>query len=295
MCDLRFSPEGQSSVTQNVLRCASLATVSLVQIIAALERGYEGYAIPVRFTPEALLKRIRSEHIDLTQSALLLDDADAVCGCMLIARRGRRSRIAAIGISPEKRGSGIGRQAVDLALAQARERGDTRVILEVLTSNVGAKRLYERCGFVARRSLVGYERPAASASGEADIAIACDSEQVLADLLRFYPDDVSWQIDPQGFAGSVPPLQAFRSAEGAVALVEPAGANMHVLAIAVPPEQRRRAHGKSFLTSIFNRFPGANWIIPARVPEGLATPFLLASGFRQTPLTQVEMEAVLAS
>lgn len=273
------------------MKRTTLDTVSIAQIIVALERGYEGYAVPVRFTPEALLKRIRSEHIDLAQSYLFSDDAGAASGCMLIARRGRRSRIAAVGIAPEHRGSGIGGQAVQLALDDARARGDRAVILEVLTSNTGARRLYERCGFAATRTLVGYERSAQPASGQSMIAGDCEPEQVLADLLRFYPDDVSWQIAPQGFAGCVPPVQAFRSAEGAVALVEPAGANMHLLALAVPQEQRRRGHGRRFLQSLFDHFPGVGWIIPARVPETLAAPFLQATGWRRTALTQVEMAA----
>lgn len=271
----------------------ALDTVSIAQAIAALERGYAGYAVPVRFTPEALLKRIRSEHIDLAQSSLFLDAAGEPIGCLLIARRGRRARIAALGIAPEQRGSGIGGQAVRLALEQARERGDERVILEVLTTNVGARRLYERCGFVATRTLVGYERPATPPSGAAGIAIACAPEEVLADLVRFYPADVSWQIDPQGFAGSVPPVQAFRSVEGAVALVEPAGAAMRLLAFAVPPAERRRGQGRRLLQSVFDRFPGSVWVIPAMVPEGLAAPFLRAGGFRQSAITQAEMAAVL--
>lgn len=116
---------------------------------------------------------------------------------------------------------------------------------------------------------------------------------MLAELLRFYPDDVSWQSAPQGFAGCVPPVQAFRSAEGAVALVEPAGTGMRLLALAVPPEQRRRGYGKRFMQSVFGRFPGMGWIVPAMMPETLAAPFLLATGWRQTALTQVEMEAEL--
>lgn len=271
----------------------ALDSVSIAQTIIALERGYAGYAVPVRFTPEALLKRIRNEHIDLAQSSMFVDGAGEPIGCLLIARRGRRARIAALGIASEQRGSGLGGQAVRLALDQARERGDRSVILEVLASNVGARRLYERCGFVARRTLVGWERAAAPASGAADIAIDCAPEEVLADLLRFYPAELSWQTDPQGFAGSLPPVQAFRSAAGAVALVEPAGAAMRLLAFAVPPAERRRGQGRRLLQSVFDRFANTGWIIPAMVAEDLAAPFLRACGFRHSAMTQAEMEAVL--
>lgn len=281
-------------MTHDALKSIPLSTVSIAEIVAALNRCYEGYAIPVHFTVDALLKRISSEHIDLTQSALILDSAGAAIGCMLIARRGRRARIAALGIAPQHRGSGTGGQAVRLALDDARTRSDRVVILEVLTSNAGARRLYERCGFSARRTLVGYERDPQPACGQHDrIASDCEPERVLAELLRFYPSDVSWQIDPQGLAGCVPPVRAFRSAAGGVALIEPAGEKMRLLALAVPPEQRRRGQGGRLLLSILDRFPDTGWIIPAMVPEGLAASFLLACGFRQSALTQVEMEAVL--
>lgn len=44
--------------------------------------------------------------------------------------------------------------------------------------------------------------------------------------------------------------------------------------------------------TLFNR-AGTSWIIPAMLPEGLAAPFLLSCGFRQSALTQLEMEAEL--
>jgi len=86
-------------------------------------------------------------------------------------------------------------------------------------------------------------------------------------------------------------VQAFRSPHGAVALVEPAAANMHLLLIhrpgrAVPSRPRPTPHAV-----IVRSLPGTGWIFPARVPETLAAPFLLATGWRQTAITQVEMEA----
>ncbi len=278
------------AVTHQDLPRTTLDTVTIAQVMVALERGYEGYAVPVRFTVEALLRRIRSEHIDLTQSYLFLDEAGEACGGMLIARRGRNARIAALGVAPRTRGSGIGRRAVELALADARTRGDRCVILEVLSANTGAQRLYQRCGFVERRTLVGYERPAQPSSDLPNAAIECKPQRVLGDLLSFYPQDVSWQIAPEGFAGSVPPVQAFRSAAGAVALVEPAGAAMRLLAFAVPPGQRRQGNGRRFMLSLADRFAGMPWTIPAMVPETLAAPFLAATGWRRTALTQIEMD-----
>jgi ribosomal protein S18 acetylase RimI-like enzyme len=51
-------------------------------------------------------------------------------------------------VDPAFRGRGIGGQLVDRVLAHARERGESLVQLEVAESQAGARRLYERCGFV---------------------------------------------------------------------------------------------------------------------------------------------------
>ena len=49
-----------------------------------------------------------------------------------------------------QRGTGVGRQLVQAALAQARLRpGIRQVLLTVTQGNVAAQALYERCGFVA--------------------------------------------------------------------------------------------------------------------------------------------------
>jgi ribosomal protein S18 acetylase RimI-like enzyme len=52
-------------------------------------------------------------------------------------------------VSPAARGSGAAPALVDAVIAQARASGKRRVILDVVDSNMVARALYERCGFVA--------------------------------------------------------------------------------------------------------------------------------------------------
>ena len=56
--------------------------------------------------------------------------------------------IRGLAVSPDSRGKGIGRQLVLEAAEAARSRGARRLTLNVLGTNPGARRLYERCGFV---------------------------------------------------------------------------------------------------------------------------------------------------
>lgn len=278
------------------LRFVPLDQFPLTEIAAVLGRGYEGYMVPLRFTAAALSTRLRRDHVDLTQSYLIADASGREHGAMLVARRGREARIAAIGLAPESRGRGLGRQAMARATEDAVRRGDHRIVLEVISSNDPARRLYESCGFTPLRSLVGYtwQGPSSSESGEPPLpgsaAEACDLDQVLGPLLDAYPPSASWQTAPVSFAAATLPLLAFRSADGAVALVEPAGERMCLLALAVAPERRRQGVARAFMLSLFQRFGGVGWTIPAFVPEALGGPFFTGCGWQRSELTQVEME-----
>lgn len=53
-----------------------------------------------------------------------------------------------LAVAPAAQGRGIGRALLDAAVADAERRGAKKVTLRVLGQNAGARRLYERCGFV---------------------------------------------------------------------------------------------------------------------------------------------------
>jgi ribosomal protein S18 acetylase RimI-like enzyme len=266
----------------------SLEGVSLAEITEVLNRGYEGYSVPIDFTTAALARRIQADHVDLTRSLALLDAAGSLVGCILVAVRGRQVRIAALGIASESRGAGLGRLAVNQAIAQAGEDGNERIVLEVLSENLPARRLYETIGFVAVRTLVGYKLTCL-ASSPAPIE-ECDPLAVLGELVVSYPDNVTWQLSPLSFAATRPPLRGFRSPAGAVALVEPTLSGIRLAAIAVPRSKRGKGCGRALMRSLVARLPKENWFVPAVVPETLAASFFLSTGWVRTPVTQVEME-----
>lgn len=63
--------------------------------------------------------------------------------------------IGGLAVSPAAQGRGVGRHLVDGAVAEAGRRGATKVTLRVLGPNAGARRLYERCGFIVEGVLRG--------------------------------------------------------------------------------------------------------------------------------------------
>jgi len=63
--------------------------------------------------------------------------------------------IAGFSVDPGRQRQGVGRALLDAAAAEARARGATRLTLRVLGRNEGARRLYERAGFVVEGVLRG--------------------------------------------------------------------------------------------------------------------------------------------
>lgn len=277
----------------------TLDRLPLTEIAEVLERSFEGYFVPMRFSAETLGRLIQRGHVDLTQSYLITDGAGASLGAMLIARRGRDARVAALALVPEARGRGLGRHAVARAVDDATRRGERRIVLEVITVNHAARRLYEASGFVTLGTLVGYEWDASASSDPSSSdpgmeTMVCDLDRALGVLLRAYPERPSWSTAPASFAGATHPLLAFSSTDGdAVALVEPAGTRMRLLALAVAAERRRQGLARAFMHSLFQRFPDAGWTVPPVVPETMADAFFVATGWRRSELTQVEMERLL--
>lgn len=64
-------------------------------------------------------------------------------------------QIGGLAVAPEAQGKGVGRHLVEAAVNAARQQGATKVTLRVLGHNTGARRLYERCGFVVEGVLKG--------------------------------------------------------------------------------------------------------------------------------------------
>jgi hypothetical protein len=107
----------------------------------------------------------KSDGVDFSLSRAIIVD-DAIAGVALIARRGWTTRLAAMSVRPAFRGKGLGRQAMNDLIAESEERGDHRMVLEVIESNTPAVRLYEASGFRVDRRLLGFKVAESAPSDE---------------------------------------------------------------------------------------------------------------------------------
>ncbi|MCP3103216.1 GNAT family N-acetyltransferase [Myxococcus sp. K15C18031901] len=254
---------------------------SLLALSTLFARSFEGYFVNVPDVPHLFDARVRSEHISLVESRVALVDG-APAGLVLMARRGRVSRVAGMGIVPAWRGRGLGAEMLKPLMEEARSRGDCRMVLEVIEQNAPAVKLYERLGFRRVRRLVGFTGTPTPEPGVL-------REVPLSTCAALLPEGLPWQLAPATVLGSALPTRAFRLGD-AVAVVADVSAPALVLrSIAVAPSQRGRGEGRRLLRALAAAHPGKALVVSAVVPEGLCDRFFLGAGFAYPALSQLEM------
>jgi ribosomal protein S18 acetylase RimI-like enzyme len=270
------------------MRLRSLLEFNAIQVASILNDCFEGYLMPVQFTAQAVNSRFRAEHLDAAASFVYLKN-DLPQGIILVARRGKTSRVAAMGVTIIARGQGLGRLMLSEALDAARDRGDTSMKLEVFEQNPRTLGLYQSLGFEITRRLVGYQRPAMAGQLEDLVEIdALEFSRVAA--LEGEPD-LPWQLMPENFAGQS--ARAFQLEDKAFALVSVSGSSFYLFAIVVRRAFRRQGYGRRLLGGLTHFFDGKECRIVQVVPENLASGFCSSLGFKVLDLTQFEMRHTL--
>src|SRR5512140_2947796 len=176
---------------------------SLTALADLFTAGFAGYLIPMQTTAAMLAERISAENIHLASSVVLVRDGEPV-GLAFIARRGRESRLASMGVISQARASGVGRALLARVLADAKEHGDRRMRLEVFESNAAARKLYEGAGFTRTTRLVGWELLSPQAG--ADVLREEDPAEFGRQLGRRFEGALPWQLDAATL--SAPPTGA---------------------------------------------------------------------------------------
>lgn len=80
--------------------------------------------------------------------AVIRSAEDELLGYGVVLHAADEAELANIAVVPESRGRGLGDALLAWLLQRATERGARTIFLEVRASNVAARRLYERQGFV---------------------------------------------------------------------------------------------------------------------------------------------------
>jgi GNAT superfamily N-acetyltransferase len=259
------------------------------QVTEAMNRSFEGYFVPLVFTPVSFERRFRSEHLDAEASKLWFQEEKLV-GVVFIARRGWTCRVAAMGLVQEARGKKLGRQMLQAAIDEATTRGDRTMLLEVFVVNEPARRLYERFGFRNERELFTFRRlpsPKSPPDDNHELQEIDPTEVARLVMLEGEPNR-PWMFAAESLGAAAPPTQAFHINQNAFVVLRPEAERTLVLTVLVRPEHRRQGLGRKLLRAIEAAFP-ANPLIITMVTDRAHYSFLEASEWEVVPLPLFEM------
>jgi GNAT superfamily N-acetyltransferase len=134
-----------------------LTECTIQDTITAWNRGFEGYYVQMKMTPDSFFTRVVSEGLSLTHSIVGFDREEPVAILLNGFRTIDGKKIAwngGTGIAPEYRGSGVSNLLMEAALRVYSEEGVEVATLEAIKENERAIRLYERFGYEITDSLV---------------------------------------------------------------------------------------------------------------------------------------------
>ncbi|MCA1825630.1 MAG: GNAT family N-acetyltransferase [Myxococcales bacterium] len=272
----------------------SAALYPLSGLAELFNAAFAGYVIPLKMSADTLAERVANEDIDLALSRVVVRGGEEL-GLALMARRGRESRLAAMGIRTESRSAGAGRFLLAHVLRDARQRADRRMRLEVFESNAPARALYEGSGFTVVRRLVGYDcaRPAAGVAFKLDeIDPAAFSRQL---GLFTLPAALPWQLEPATLAAPPRAARCFTLEQKSFVYVSGVTeAAVAIRGLLTVPSERGKGNARKLLRGLAAMFPDRAFSVPTLIPEDLAVPFFAALGFARSDLAQVEMALDLA-
>ncbi len=272
----------------------TFTTTALAEIMTAC---FQGYVVPMSIDGETFNARFRRESLDLRASRVFMEDQRPVA-LILVARRGRTARIAAMGIVPSHRAQGLGRAALGEVIGDLRRLGDRRLLLEVIDTNEPAVRLYRSLGFETLRRLIGYRRPAEAEKPSAVTDLTeVDPLSVARTVAKEGAADLPWFLAPETLAAAAAPARGLSLAGEAFAIVEPAPqpSSLALRTLVVNRNARGRGLGRAMIRALAATHPGQDLLISANFPEELAPGFMARMGFERTPIGQLEMSLHLAA
>lgn len=255
-------------------------------LVDVLNRGFEGYFVPVTFQTSAFLSMLRKDGTDLTASRVLLAD-NQPAGIALIARRGWTCRLAAMGIAKEYRGAGAGSWFMQSLIDDARQRREREMLLEVIEQNDPAVHLYQKYGFEVVRRLIGFLRKEAVESGPQGLE-EVDIRSVSQLISQHGLPNLPWQLSGESIATLSPPSLAYCKGPAYIVISNPESSDVVIWSLLVEPSARGAGLGVDMVKSVIAQHPNKAWHVPALLPEELGKVYERA-GFEREQLSQWQM------
>lgn len=259
------------------------------RLAQVMNAGFEDYLVPIQLTTERMARLLLNDGVDLQLSQVAVQQ-DEPTALGLIAQRGWISRLAAMGVSKEARGTGIGTLMMERFIEDAKQRGDRSMVLEVIEQNTPAVKLYQKMGFKIKRRLIGFS--GVDLKGKPDDNLQqINVPEVTCLLHQHGPTDLPWQVAPEAFANTGGVYQAYRLNQAVgLFILFPEAEFAVIQSLVVPPEYQRQGQASKLLQALIAAFPNRTWRAPIVFPEELAPGFFEKNGFEKESLSQFQME-----
>lgn len=279
-----------------ILPAYALPVATLAEVFT---RAYEGYIAGAFALDTPGFVRFLSQHGgDLWLSRIVLTD-EKPTAFAYVNRTGDCARIASLGVVPEARRHGLGRLLLQSLVEEARQRGESTMMLEVVEQNPPAIDLYRSVGFATIDQLLGWRlavgaMPASAlAEFRPEIRDLPLVEAAQAPTYMDYPT-LPWQISRHAVAKAPPGSRAFATTRATVVVSSPDTDPIRLMAMFSPLEGAPGATSiRSLIAHLVARFEGRSWWAPALFPERLGRSVLHPLGFSIDPISQFLMRRPL--
>lgn len=264
----------------------------MTELARYLNQTFEGYVIPFKFTATSAANLFLQDGISLSASRLVFE-GDRFIGLGLMSRRGQASRMAALAITPQARGQGLGKYLVDVLVQAAKDRGERAMWLEVISQNTAAVKLYEGAGFEKQRKLIGFSvsKPAVKDVGDVTLE-RVNPLEVARNIINHMPLDYPWQLSGESLIHVSAEHQAWRCGPSAAIISNPEQDTIIIRGLITDHAEQRRGYATQLLRTLFAQFPNKTWKVSIIVPETLAGLFHKV-GMTDETLSQLQMMKVL--
>lgn len=175
------------------------------------------------FTARSYADMVRRHDIDLSR-AISTFEGDRLVGTIAFAMRGERAWLSLMGVQPDLRGRGYGKQLFGAAVEAVRELGAKSIEFEVVQRNIAAANMYRSFGFEIVDELFVWARKALPSARD-DLTFRTFSESAVARIARKLP--TCWQREPRSVAAARP--IALIECDGAYAFLRMRGVNAVLL------------------------------------------------------------------
>ncbi|MBP9664960.1 MAG: GNAT family N-acetyltransferase [Pyrinomonadaceae bacterium] len=285
----------------NLCDCRFLSDEHFDPLYATFIEAFSDYVFPFALTETQFRNHINLNAVDLCRTAGYFD-SDKLVGFSLNGFGDWNGRPtvydAGTGVIPSMRRRGISEAMFDMMLPVFKERSISQSLLEVVTKNGGAIRLYEKLGFSVTRELAlfqcdGKVKPAVSAP-QVEIRDMPEPDWKL--LTSFWDGRPSWQNSVEAVQRSLPLkriLGAFHD-DACVGYVVFSSKFGRVAQMAVDKAHRTRGIGTALLNTMQAETTSGYSLQIINIDRSLtdAITFLRNRGFYER-LTQLEMLKLL--